>query len=382
MVEFKWIKTSLSLMLVLPFTTVASRQLFLSLTVRVGDEVTLSCENVIDDQDNCDSTKWLFRDSRNTAAEALVELGKNGVKAKAQSDRLSATENCSLVIKTVTVEDVGRYDCRQFNNSGGKRNQDAVVHLSVINMTEHKEDDKVTLTCSVSTYERCTTTVKWLFKGKEVDKDNQDLKTSQSPCSVSVSFLTSHFIHTLKHNVLKCEVTNGNKVQEFPFRRQPTGEDKKTGTTESTTTENSIKAGITMTASAINDDSTGRQSNWWWLYILVSVVLAALLIIVVKSIRWKRAKETKTGMNENVGLTSDPAVTPERTQTQTLTGGGERDTADPEDGVSYAAVSFTIKTNNKGRVQSKNDADEGDAVTYTTVKASSADPSNLYATIS
>lgn len=116
--------------------------------------------------------------------------------------------------------------------------------------------------------------------------------------------------------------------------------------------------------------------------------------------------------------------------------------ADPEDGVSYAAVSFTTMNKSKGRVscpigcsgdvsewrrnvfgnvsiltflnigyhstsassvifysvmvhvmslylycvvshqvQSKNYADEGDAVTYTTMKASSADPSNLYATI-
>ncbi|KAL7388471.1 hypothetical protein ABVT39_014603 [Epinephelus coioides] len=52
--------------------------------------------------------------------------------------------------------------------------------------------------------------------------------------------------------------------------------------------------------------------------------------------------------------------------------------ADPEDGVSYASVSYTKKTNSKAQVRSKYD---DDAVTYTTVKASSADPNSLYATI-
>ncbi|KAI3363855.1 hypothetical protein L3Q82_001455 [Scortum barcoo] len=47
---------------------------------------------------------------------------------------------------------------------------------------------------------------------------------------------------------------------------------------------------------------------------------------------------------------------------------------------SYAFISFTKKRNSKAKVRRKNDNDEGDAVTYTTVKASSTDPSDLYAT--
>ncbi|XP_045917567.1 uncharacterized protein LOC123978367 [Micropterus dolomieu] len=217
-------------------------------------------------------------------------------------------------------------------------------------MTEHQDADKVTLNCSVSTDEQCRHTVKWLYEGKDVDKDNQDLKTSQYSCNASVSFLTSHYIYTSRHNQFSCEVTDGDNVQVFPFRFLPSGE----------------------------------KPDWWWLYIIVTVALVALLIIVVKVIRWKRAKGNKAGMNDNIWLTSDPAVTesaPENTvigstHSPVLTKG-----ADPEDGVTYATVSFTAKTNSEGRVQSKNDADEGDAVTYMTMKASSADPSNLYATI-
>ena len=85
------------------------------------------------DQDKCDSTTWLFSGLRNTAAVELINLGQIGENAKAKSDRLSVTVNCSLVIKKVTVEDVGCYSCRQFNRSGQRQDRDAKVYLSVIN---------------------------------------------------------------------------------------------------------------------------------------------------------------------------------------------------------------------------------------------------------
>ncbi|XP_044025044.1 uncharacterized protein LOC122863049 isoform X11 [Siniperca chuatsi] len=294
MAEFKWI--SLFLIAVLQFTA-AAEKLPLSFTVRVGDEVTLPCENVTDGQRKCNSTTWLFIGSGYTAAAELIDLGQIVERAKAQSDRLSVTASCSLVIKNVTVEDVGLYTCRQFR-SGQQQGPDSQVHLSVVTMTEHQDTDKVTLTCSVLTFERCKHTVKWLYAGKDVAKDNKDLLTSQSLCRASVRFLTSHYSHTSRSNFLTCEVTVGNKVQLFPFRLQPSVEDTTTATetttttkstTKSTTTENSRKAGITTTASAINDAST-EQKGWWWLYIIVAVVLAALLVIAVAVIRWKRTK--------------------------------------------------------------------------------------------
>ncbi|KAI3364551.1 hypothetical protein L3Q82_011347 [Scortum barcoo] len=80
-----------------------------------------------------------------------------------------------MVIKKVTVEDVGRYFCQQYK-SDQKQGEDSQVHLSVINMNEQKDDDKVTLSCSVSSYDQCRHTVKWLYEGKDVDKDNKDLQ--------------------------------------------------------------------------------------------------------------------------------------------------------------------------------------------------------------
>ncbi len=91
-------------------------------------------------------------------------------------------------------------------------------------MTEQKNDDVVTLNCSVSTYDRCTRSiqVKWLLWSRDVDKENKDVGTSQSACSASVHLKASHYIY--KENLLKCEVTVGDKVQLFPFIPEKPGE--------------------------------------------------------------------------------------------------------------------------------------------------------------
>ncbi|XP_054482862.1 uncharacterized protein LOC129115297, partial [Anoplopoma fimbria] len=271
MAEFRWIKTSLFLILVLQFTA-ATGQLSVSFAVRDGDEVTFPCNNVLEDHKNCDTTTWNFSDSRSSATVELVSLGKIGETAKVKSDRLSVSENCSLVIKNVTDEDVGRYDCRQFRS--GRQRRQALVYLSVVTMTEHKDTDEVTLICSVSSYGGCRHTVKWLLQGQDVDKDHKDLKTSTSSCNASLMFLTSHYVYTSRYKTVKCEVTEGDKVKQFPFRIWPEGE---------TTGE---------------DTTTTPTEDGWWRFIAVSVVLAALIIIVVAVNMWKRIKEKKTQMDE------------------------------------------------------------------------------------
>ncbi|XP_044025113.1 uncharacterized protein LOC122863071 isoform X3 [Siniperca chuatsi] len=289
MAEFKWI--SLFLIAVLQFT--AAERLPLSFTVRVGDEVTLPCENVTDGQRKCDSTTWLFSDSRYTAAVDLIYLGQIVERAKAQSDRLSVTASCSLVIKNVTVEDVGLYTCRQFR-SRRQQAPDSLVHLSVVTMTEHQDTDKVTFTCSVSTFERCGHTVKWLYEGEDVAKDNKDLVTSQSLCRASVRFLTSHYSHTSRSNFLTCLVTDGNKEQ-FPYRLRPSGEkpgeDTTTATTESTTTtENSRKAARTD-CSALS-------------YIMLVMRVAELLLITAITVLLIRARGNQRPPDDNTVLNS------------------------------------------------------------------------------
>ncbi|XP_051251010.1 uncharacterized protein LOC127360612 [Dicentrarchus labrax] len=329
MAEFGWIKISFLLTPVLQITAAVTGQSSDSLIVRAGDDVTLPCENVINDHHSCVSTTWIFSGSRNTVT--LFENGQIHKDAMAKSDRLSVTANCFLVIKKVTVEDVGRYVCRQFI-SGQQQDPDSLVDLSVITMTEHKDSDKVTLSCSLSTYGPCTYTVKWLNEDKDVDNDNQDLKTSQRTCFANVTFGTAK-----NYKLAKCNVKDSYTGEELQF-----------------------------TFSRLSAD-------WWW-YILVAVGLAALLIIVVAAVSW-RYKANKTQMDDNIALTSDPAVTQTAPKTSQAA-------ADPEDGVSYASISFTKKTNSKARVLGGDEA-----VTYSTVRApsssagASADPNSLYATI-
>ncbi|XP_042246089.1 uncharacterized protein LOC121882128 [Thunnus maccoyii] len=397
---FRWI----SLFLLLLLLTAVTGQTFLSFTVRDGEKVTLPCENVIKDQDKCNSTNWLFIGSGNTTAVELIVEGQIGEKAKSKSDRLSVTANCSLVIKKVTVEDVGRYSCRQFKS--GRQRGHTQVDLSVVTMTEHKNNNEVTLNCSVSTYDECRHTVKWLYNGKNLDTNTRTMQASQSTCSATLSLLTSHFIYTSNYKLLKCEVTDlyNEKVQLYNFSPQLSGEkpgeEGKTTTTQPTTmttneniTESRKRTGVAetttepetttsttqegadaITATTATKDatitpqgadattaktSTKDATGWWW-YIIVAVGLAALLLtVVVVVIRRKKTTGNNIQMDEN--------------------------TADPEDAVSYASISYIKKTNSKARVQ--DDDDEDDAVTYSTVKFSSSsagasiDPSSLYATV-
>uniref|UniRef100_UPI0009B3B56E uncharacterized protein LOC109953445 n=1 Tax=Monopterus albus TaxID=43700 RepID=UPI0009B3B56E len=225
------------------------------LTVRDGADVTLSCESLIDGQEKCDGTTWLFSNSRSTSAVALIELGQTGKEAESKSDRLSVTENCSLVIKKVTAEDVGRYTCRQFDKSGRQQGRDNVVDLSVVTMTEQKDTDKLTLLCSLWTDGRCIYTVKWLLKGNNVDKNNKDLKTSQSPCNATLTFNISHFIYSLRDKSLTCDVTN--RDQRFTVTFQPTVEDKTPAITKPTRATEK-----TTTVTRAGPDPPGSESTF------------------------------------------------------------------------------------------------------------------------
>ncbi|KAJ4918903.1 hypothetical protein JOQ06_027761 [Pogonophryne albipinna] len=181
--------------------------------------------NVADPEDGVSYASISY--TRKSSSKARI-----GKEAKAKSDRLRVTEKCSLGIKKVTEEDVGRFYCQQFNESVGKQSSDSQVYLAVV-------------------------------------------------------------------------------------------------------------------------------TGWWWI-IVVIVDVAALTIITVAVIRRKRTQGTRTETDD--------------------------DMADPEDGVSYASISYTRKSSRKARAHLHGD-DEDDAVTYSTVRApssssaASAVPSLLYATV-
>ncbi|XP_076611710.1 uncharacterized protein LOC143335906 [Chaetodon auriga] len=337
MVEFRRIVLSLLVMLLLNF---AAAEVKYSL---LGNEVTLPCVNVADDQDKCNRITWLLMDS----GHQLTLIG-NGQFTEAKAGRLSVTANCSLVIKKVTAEDRGNYICRQLKSG---KHKDTQVYLSVIHMMEQKTNDKVTLSCSVSVHPQCGHTVRWLYDGKDVDKDN--MRTSE--CSATVTFLTST---SKSRDLFQCKVINNysNKVQLFTFGHQPSGDDavtaaikpRQTSATGNKWTSVTLSRpeGTNKTSSTNNDDGPQRK-GWWW-FVFVSVGAAALFIIIVAVITW-RAKGSKTQKDGNM--------------------------ADPEDGVfSYASVSYTRRTTGEAQVRGDNDGDddEGDAVTYSAVRASSS----------
>lgn len=89
--------------------------------------------------------------------------------------------------------------------------------------SEHSDSDTVTLSCSVTTFGWCTQRVKWLFKGQGIT----DAKTKQAYCSTSVTFKTSHYIHTSGSGSLTCEATDiyTGSVRVFTFGPQSSGED-------------------------------------------------------------------------------------------------------------------------------------------------------------
>ncbi|XP_038160041.1 uncharacterized protein LOC119795873 [Cyprinodon tularosa] len=203
MAQLRWIQGFL--LMILQLTVAAD---LTSVLKRAGDEVTLKCSTVIDGQQKCSSTTWTFDDSRNRALIELVELGQiNNDITKA--DRLSLTADCSLVIKKVREEDAGRYYCQQWKYRGADKSvYETAVDLSVLNLIKQKENQRVTLSCSVVTSDLCRYKVKWF---------NQDVGNKEPPletgCSATVSLSSGS-------ELPQCKVTDTVTDEEFTFSLQ------------------------------------------------------------------------------------------------------------------------------------------------------------------
>ncbi|XP_033935331.1 uncharacterized protein [Pseudochaenichthys georgianus] len=282
---FRRIVMSSFLMLLLHFPAADGK--YSILTVRAGDELTLPFENLKHDQGKCERTIWTFYDLGGSSMK-LLEDGQIHKEAKAKSDRLRVTENCTLVIKNVTEEDAGVYLCRS----------DSEVLLHVVSMTGYQDNYEVTLLCSVSISVeryRCDHSVKWLLQGRDVDKDHIEIKTSQSLCSASVTFQTSFFSNTYRSEFFTCAVTDGDtgEVHLFPLSPQSSGDATTTGTpaTDGRTSERNKGTGA--------DCKHPEGPAVWWL-ILVSVGLAALIVTMVTVHIWTRAKGGKQRMRKNL----------------------------------------------------------------------------------
>ncbi|XP_014889464.1 uncharacterized protein LOC106948362 [Poecilia latipinna] len=332
MTELRRIKMFLFLVLELQVTAVIVNTD--TVLKRAGEDAMLSCQKVVEGQQNCNWTTWLFGGSKSKEIEALVTFGKPEEETRT---RISLTPNCSLVIKNITAEDVGQYFCQRYAEAPESLDHESTTDLSVITMTKHVENQTVTLICSVIMSGSCKDKVKWLFSHEEMGKCK--VKPSEDECSATVIYLESNCDNSSSMDQLfQCEVTHPgarNNVQLFSFSQHSSG-----GTA------------VTQRPTTTEDGNTVKTTSGSTPYVGVGVALVVMVIIAMVVFRW-RAKRNETQRDENAD--------------------------DVDDGVSYASIRHP-KTSGEVLVH-------GDTVTYSTVRrhsssaAASNDPNNLYSLI-
>ncbi|XP_042359714.1 uncharacterized protein LOC121955719 [Plectropomus leopardus] len=153
MVAFGWINMFSCLILVLQLRVTVQNPT--PYAARVGVTVSLPCKGLTDYQ--CSSITWLFSHSGRS-----ITLHEHGKILEAKSGQLSVGSNCSLNIKMVTLEDAGRYTCRQFR-SGQQHGEDTVYDISVVNGEE-------TNTSPIKPGAATSTTIKSASKGTSTSK--------------------------------------------------------------------------------------------------------------------------------------------------------------------------------------------------------------------
>ncbi|XP_070781954.1 uncharacterized protein [Enoplosus armatus] len=116
-----------------------------------GNEVILPCSRAASSDRTCSMISWLY--NRDTSKTITLLMKGNVKQEPEQAARLSLNTNCSLVIKDITAEDVGRYTCRQMSS------RDTLTRLSVLTISplppaaDPKGDGDVTLQCSLLRYD-------------------------------------------------------------------------------------------------------------------------------------------------------------------------------------------------------------------------------------
>ncbi|XP_077949630.1 uncharacterized protein LOC120808273 isoform X2 [Gasterosteus aculeatus] len=251
--------------------------------VRAGDDVTLPSNRV--DQDRCDGSTWLY--SRTNLTVELVKLGKinnNALIPEAKTNRLSLTANCSLVIRNVSGEDVGRYINRHFDETEKHQGADGVVSLSVFTMEEKDYGGSVVLSCFVLRFSECEHTVKWLYDGNKTDVT----MSSRAACEATVTFKAPLHQKSKYYKSLRCEVRDDQSGKTLLFEACSQFSCEQTGGP-------SGEGNITPPAQS---DSPTSQS--WWRFIILAA--ATVVVLVLLFFTWKRSKGRETRMDVNASL--------------------------------------------------------------------------------
>ncbi|XP_051816968.1 uncharacterized protein LOC110970760 isoform X4 [Acanthochromis polyacanthus] len=311
------------LILMIPFTAVTLHRAF---SVRVGDEATLPCKDVKDNQDKCNSTTWIFNYLRTAPSVTLFQFGKIHREAESKSDRLNVTEKCSLVIKKVTYEDAGRYTCRQFDESGKQVTYSSVnLIVTYTAVTHHrsfisvKVGDEATLPCEDVTDlpDKCLSTT-WAFDylttkpavplivyGKitrEAASKSDRLSVTEKCCLVIKKVTDEDAGRYTCRQFISGQIVTNSDVYLTVVKRDnvaippvtTTKRTTKATTRPTTTTKRTTKATTLPPTTDPAAAETSLNAGCWIRLIFVLVGVAALSLIVVSVNIWTRTKGSKT----------------------------------------------------------------------------------------
>lgn len=95
-------------------------KVFISQTVKEGEDVVLMCNTLPTNQSDCPHTRWVQMKNRRVS----VLRNRQGVKA----DGVSLLHNCFLLLHQVTAEQTGQYKCQEVD---GEDVQVTVIQLTV-----------------------------------------------------------------------------------------------------------------------------------------------------------------------------------------------------------------------------------------------------------
>ncbi|XP_054872045.1 butyrophilin subfamily 3 member A1-like isoform X2 [Amphiprion ocellaris] len=192
-------RTQLILIFLLQFTGISGNRF---LYYRLGNDVTLPCDDVPPSTTRCSLISWLY--NRRTDSQTTTKVKKGKVNQNLPgAERLSLSRNCSLIINNITAEDAGRYVCR----IGDVAEFDRLVHLNILTISpsppdaDPKTDDEVTLKCSLLRFGSCPlNSIRWVDeKGTVLLGEGDGFKfDGQTDC---VSLLTVK--HQSSHNQQK-----------------------------------------------------------------------------------------------------------------------------------------------------------------------------------
>ncbi|XP_034143740.1 uncharacterized protein LOC105008368 isoform X1 [Esox lucius] len=346
-----------------------------SLYTRVGDNVSLSCTNVV--YPNCSSTTWNYH---RTGLESVIEeVGHGKIKTNSKrANRLKVGSDCSLHVSDVRAEDAGIYTCRQYLSNGPQHGSDAPVHLSVLTNssstpeTDVKPDRPVTR-CFLYTFDgpgKCRqgitepVSLLWVDEaGNKLKNDSRHQVTQTSECDITLTVTLQKEDNNRKWT---CQlIIDGKKEISIDFT--------------------SMVPGITYSTQGPAWSPTSPHSekspyvNLMYVFVGVAIVVAVCVVAAVIILHRRKKNQIPAyggpARNKDLGLTAVNSTSPPANE----------DRSQPADCITYASIGH-IDRDPPQNV----DAHGEDSVTYASVMTSTdrgretenpADPNSLYSTV-